>query len=63
MHITLGTYDTKDTFNTLSTHDKNIYSTLNKYGKRDTCNTLATYDTKSTHITLDTYDKKTRLIQ
>ena len=55
-HITLGTYDTKDTFNTLSTHDKNTYSTLRKYGKRDTCNTLATYDTKSTHITLDTND-------
>ena len=39
MHITLGTYDTKDTFNTLSTHDKNTYGTLSKYGKRDTCNT------------------------
>ena len=42
----------------MSTHDKNTYSTLSKYGKRDTCNTLATYDTKNTHITLDTYDTK-----
>ena len=31
----------------MRTHDKNTYSTLSKYGKRDTCNTLATYDKKT----------------
>merc|ERR1711963_666066 len=50
------------TFNTLSTHDKNIYSTLNTNSKRDLCNTLGTYETKRTHITLDTNDSCNTLL-